>query len=1009
MKLKNYNSMKNVLLILVAALFTVTNVYAQSATIGGSVIDAQTGETLPGAAIVVTGTSIGTSSDFDGNYILSNMSKGEISLTCSYMGYADMVVKVKIGSDGATIKKDFFLQPNSVKLDELIVIGYGVQKKTDKTGAVSQIKAADMNGGVLTDPVQAIQGKSAGVLVSKKGGDPNSGFAIKIRGSSGLDSDTQPLYVVDGIPGVDPTTIASEDIETFNILKDAASTAIYGSRGANGVVIITTKGASKAGFQVKNQTYNQLSFNAYVSLDQVSNKLDLLTADEIRQYVQDNNLSAGFVDGGDNTDWQDAIFRTGVSQNYNLNASGSNEKSSYYASVTHSDWEGVVIGSEKVRTIGRVNFTHKAINDRLLLSGTLSETIEENDYVDYSDWSNKNILYTAYTHNPTDPIYNDDGTFNQTNRGFKYCNPVSTVDEVTNHRSAKRFLGSLKADLNLFEGFILSGSYSYTRDDSQSKYYIPKNGLFESTTGENTMSYSNNYQNILELTANYNKTFNKKHNFGAVLGYSYQDYNYDGFSVKAENAQSAISEYNLSAFTLTSINNISSYKGDWTLIGFFGRAQYNFNERYFASASLRRDGSSKFGANNKWGWFPTVAAGWNIDRESFMQDVDWLNQLKLRASYGVSGNQEIGEYKSLVAYNPSGVATNPETGEVVVVFSPAWNANPDLKWEETAEVNVGIDFAVLNSRLSGTLELYSKNTTDMLGSYSVPVPPNLASTTYANSGEMINRGVEFALQAYAVDKQNFKWRANFNIARNYQKIVSLGEFSSADGVRKDGYISGPGLIGNSNWVTAIMEGYEIGVFYVPELVLDNSGSPYLLDGQFVYKTSTGGYTTNIDQAQRYVAGSATPDLEIGFSNSFVVFKNWTIDVNLRAWIGNDVFNATRMLLDYNGNLPNLNALTDALEWAELGRTSGPAVCDYYIEDGSFLRLDYLAIGYNFDMSKLKGIESLRLYVASNNLLTITGYSGLDPETTIDGLSFGVDMYNVYPKTRTFTLGVNVTF
>ncbi|MDD4142412.1 MAG: TonB-dependent receptor, partial [Bacteroidales bacterium] len=302
-----------------------------------------------------------------------------------------------------------------------------------------------------------------------------------------------------------------------------------------------------------------------------------------------------------------------------------------------------------------------------------------------------------------------------------------------------------------------------------------------------------------------------------------------------------------------------------------------------------------------------------------------------------------------------------------------------------------------------------KTTTDMLGSYSVPVPPNLASTTYANSGKMINRGVELNVQGYIIDKPNLKWRSSLSASHNHQKIISLGEFTSSDGVRKDGYITGPGLIGNSNWVTGIIEGYEIGIFYVPELVLRSDGTPYLLDGEFVYKTSTGGYTTNIDQAQRYVAGSATPDFEIGFSNSFIIFKNWTVDINFRSMIGNDVYNATRMLLDYPGNLPNLNCLEDALTWAELGRTSGPAVCDYYVEDGSFLRLDYLALGYNFNMTRIKYIQTLRLYLASNNLFTITGYSGLDPETTIDGLSYGIDMYNVYPKTRSFTIGVNVTF
>lgn len=1003
------NITKKMIFTLTILLVSASAAFAQTATVKGVVYDSQTGETLPGAAIAIKGTLTGTSTGFDGTYKLEGVPAGNVELTCSFLGYSDMTVTIKNLQSGATATQDFFINPNSVNLDELIVIGYGVQKKSDKTGAVSQIKAADLNGGVLTDPVQALQGKSAGVIVSKKGGDPNSGFAIKIRGASGLDSNTQPLYVVDEVPGVDPTTIAPEDIESFNILKDAASTAIYGSRGANGVVIITTKSnASKEGAKRRSEN-GQLSFNASLSLDKVAKKLNLLDASQIRQYAEGNNL-IGFVDGGSDTDWQDAIYRTGLSQNYNLNASGGNDKSTYYASVTHSDWKGVVEGSEKQRTIGRINFTHKAINDKLFISGTLSGTVEDNDYIGYDGWNNTNVLYTAFTHNPTDPIYNEDGTFAQINRGFKYCNPLATINEITNHRDAQRFLGNLKADYTIIDGLVLSGSYSYIADDNVNTYFVPNGALFETTTGEASKSYSNNYQNVLEITGSYSKTFKEKHNLNAVLGYSYQDYTYEGFTASGKNVQSnLIGPYNLGALSEVNVGDVSSYKGAWTLIGFFGRVQYNFDERYFGSASIRRDGSSKFGANNKWGWFPTVAAGWNIDNEKFMENISWIDQLKLRASYGISGNQEIGEYRSLVAYYPNGLAVNPETGEQVIVFTPAWNANPDLKWEETAEFNVGVDFAFLHSRLSGSLEFYNKTTTDMLGSYSVPVPPNLASTTYANSGKMINRGVELNVQGYIIDKPNLKWRSSLSASHNHQKIISLGEFTSSDGVRKDGYITGPGLIGNSNWVTGIIEGYEIGIFYVPELVLRSDGTPYLLDGEFVYKTSTGGYTTNIDQAQRYVAGSATPDFEIGFSNSFIIFKNWTVDINFRSMIGNDVYNATRMLLDYPGNLPNLNCLEDALTWAELGRTSGPAVCDYYVEDGSFLRLDYLALGYNFNMTRIKYIQTLRLYLASNNLFTITGYSGLDPETTIDGLSYGIDMYNVYPKTRSFTIGVNVTF
>jgi hypothetical protein len=389
--------------------------------------------------------------------------------------------------------------------------------------------------------------------------------------------------------------------------------------------------------------------------------------------------------------------------------------------------------------------------------------------------------------------------------------------------------------------------------------------------------------------------------------------------------------------------------------------------------------------------------------EDFLRNTDWLDQLKIRASYGVSGNQEIGEYHSLVVFYPKETATNPETGQQVVTFEPAWNANPDLKWEETSEINFGIDFSFIKGIISGSFDIYQKKTKDLLGEYTVPVPPNLADKTWANSGELENKGVELFIQAFAISSSSFSWKTALFLSHNKTTINDLGEyFNEADGVRKEGHISGPGLVGSAYWVIGMMEGEQIGAFYLPTYVT-------IQDGKFVYLSKTGGYTTELENAQRSIVGYATPDLEIGWSNHLTYRKNLHLDFSFRALIGNDVYNATEMLFDDPNLLQSLNATPSALDWYNKGRTDAASLADIYVENASFLRLDYISLSYDFKFGENHNVfKDLTLWISSNNLFTITGYSGTDPETKINGLSFGIDQYNVYPKTRTFTIGIRGT-
>ncbi|MBZ0243796.1 MAG: SusC/RagA family TonB-linked outer membrane protein, partial [Bacteroidales bacterium] len=546
--------------------------------------------TMPGANVLIKGTLIGASTDFDGNYVLENVPAGqEIEVETSFVGFLPKSHKLTL-SAGETRTLNLELEVDAVILEETVVIGYGIQKKSDRTGAVLSVDAAELNKGVLTDPIQGIQGKMAGVVVSKKGGDPNAGFDVKIRGASTLSTSTSPLYVVDGVPGVDPTTIAPEDIESFNVLKDASSAAIYGSRGANGVIIITTK----RGSDTKGKA--QIDFNTYLSTDHVANRLDLLSADQIRNYVAENNLN--FNDGGANVDWQDEIFRQGTSQNYALSIAGGDKNSSYRTSLSHQDFSGVVIGTEKKRTIARINVDQKAFDDRLTISAGIAGTFETNEYVDYSGNGPNDVLYQAYQRNPTDPVRNADGSFHEIERQFQYYNPVAIVDMIQNERDAKRFFGFLKADLDIYRGLSAGVNLAYTRDDYENSYFEPTTLRLGKHEGFGKREYGNYSSKILETTLRYNKDLGL-HNLNLVGGYSFQEDFNTGFF--AQGKQPFIN--NVGANDLNFIQNVvpgddlKSWKGSNRLISFFGRGIYNYDSKYYFTATIRRDGSSKFGVN----------------------------------------------------------------------------------------------------------------------------------------------------------------------------------------------------------------------------------------------------------------------------------------------------------------------------------------------------------------------------------------------------------------------------
>lgn len=981
-------------LLLVFTLSAGTFVFSQR-SISGKVQDATTSEPIIGAAVQVQNTTVGTITDADGNFSLI-IPDGSQNLVITFTGYTTIIQSIGV-SNNYLIN----LKPG-LMLEEVILIGYGSQKKTDKTGAVSMVRADELNVGSLQDPVQALQGKAAGVTISKQGGDPNGGFSVNIRGASGFTSGTGPLFVVDGVPGVDPTTISPNDIESYNVLKDASSTAIYGARGSNGVIIITTKNAGLA--KNKGRT-SQIEYNGQVSVDQTARRLDFLTGDQIRDFAAKTGRT--FIDNGANVDWLDEIYRTGLLHDQTLSFSSSDENSNYRASISHLNIDGLLLGSAKQRSIGRLNFTQKGLQDKLTVQARLSGTVENNNYVNYGGGiSPTNIIYQAFRRSPTDPVYNADGSYFETDRSFQYFNPVAIIKETQNEREAKRIFGNFRADLEIFKGLSAAVNLAYIRDDDESFYYEPSYAASNFTKGFGKRAYNNYQSKIIETTLNYSTNFSQKHQLQLLGGHSYQKDGYDGFTAQGKEALSDyLKSYNLGALLNLEPGSISSYKNEFLLASFFGRAVYDFDKKYFVTATIRRDGSSKFGKNNEWGWFPSASVGWNLIRESFLSDVTFFEELKLRVGYGIAGNQNIPTNVDQIFFIPAGTAINPENGNKVISFQNLGgvNPNPDLKWEENAELNIGLDFGILKNRISGSIEVYQKTTRDLIYNYELPVPPNKNRYIFANAGRIKNNGIEASIQTFVVDMKNFDWRSNLVFSANEQKTTDLANEKYDLNEIKTLYVSGRGLVGGENYTQIIKPGLELGTFFLPEY------AGLTEDGKFLFYTAAGGVTRDPARAERRVVGNAQPDFTIGWSNYFKLGKSFDASFSVRAVVGFDVLNVTRMVFSNPADLPTLNVLEEALSEYDKGLTSSPIVSDYYLEDGTFLKLDNVNIGYNFKTGNSKYLKNLRVYVAGTNLLTITGYSGLDPELSYGGIEFGRDQYDVYPKARSFAFGINASF
>jgi TonB-dependent starch-binding outer membrane protein SusC len=977
-------------LLMMLMLFSV-NVMAQNTqNISGRVVD-ETNQPIPGVTIRIKGSTGGTSTNPDGNYSIS--AKSSNVLVFSMLGSISKEVII-----GNQTRINVMLLPDNQNLKDVVVIGYGTANKKDVTGAVTSIQSEEFNQGVMVNPAQLLQGKVSGLNVTKSG-DPNAKPSTILRGPSTLREGAaqEPFYVIDGVPGASIDLLAPSDIENIDILKDASSTAIYGSRAANGVIIVTTK-RSKNG-------QARLSYNGYAAVEKVSKKYDMLSAPELRQYLADNKqvLNAADDDGSD-TDWQSLLERTGYSTNQNLSYGGSGQSSDYGASVNYLDNKGILKNTSLKRTIVRAYLNEKFFNDKLKLGLTITNSNSKSTDV-YQSVALPNMLFYLPTVSP----FNTDGSYkenyNRTGSGTR--NPLSVIDNNTIDNLNNKTLINGMAQLDIMDGLKFTASVSSQRDQNNySTYLNSQSGLARGVNGQAQKIDVLNKSQVLEGYFNYDKLIGK-HSLKLLAGYSWQeDRTNDGFGVTTQNFSNDNLGYNnlfLSNPTLLSqitFNNapISTLR----LISYYGRVQYNYNEKYLFQASLRNDGSSAFGRNNRWGLFPAVSAGWRIIGEDFMKSMPVFSDLKLRAGYGVSGNSlGFDAFSSLLIYGTlSGSNKFLNNGNISNAIGPVRNENPNLKWESTATSNIGLDFGLLNNRLTGSVDFYVKQTSDLIyDRYEVSTTQFFLPTITANVGKIKNTGVEFSLNATVVKSDHFKWVSSPNLAHNKNKVETLSDDFYKIAAIQTAQLGGKGQSGNFSQL--IQPGYALGTFNLWNYAGKNAAgvSTYInAAGQTI---ATQPLTTDAK-----IAGDAQPKLIYGWANTFN-YKNWDFNFLVRGVLGNKILNATKASLNNpaDAKLQNIPRFTLGESFSDI---NAYLISDRFLESGSYLRLDNATLGYNIK-PKNTAIKAIRLYATANNLFVITKYSGLDPEINIGGLTPGIDNNNYYPKTRTFSFGVNASF
>lgn len=997
------NATFKVLLMFIVGLFLSVNTFAQQIVVKGIVKDT-TGEPIIGANVIVKGTTNGTITDFDGNFLL-NANKGDI-IIISFIGYRSQEAQ-------AAASMNIILKDDTELLDEVVVIGYGSVKKDDLSGSVVAIKAEEMNKGAVTSPQELIMGKVPGLSVSQGDGAPGAGSTIRIRGGASLNASNDPLIVIDGIPVSNDAapgtpnalaTINPNDIETFTVLKDASATAIYGSRASNGVIIIQTKKGHKT---------NKVSYSGTFTAKDPYKRIETLDAQSFRevmqaQYPEGTAQSADIqrilnVYPNQSTDWQDAIYQTGLSTDQNIGIAGKAGFMPFRISLGYNTEKGTLKTSKYERYTGAVNLSPKFFDNHLSVDINVKGTINKNRFAD------SGAVGAAAFFDPTKPIYDEENRYNGywnwgivqgAQADLATQNPLSLLYDRNNHGTTKRSLGNIQLDYKIhgLEDLHANLNLGYDVAKTTGRNFVNSNSVQSSLDKTFTgLGQGNTWNNLrrnhlLDFYMNYAKNIESiKSNFDIMAGYSWQHFYYANHDITYSNPTEDLGAKEGYTYDENERHYIRDdhrripYEN--YLISFFGRLNYNFMDRYLLTATLRRDGSSRFSENNRWGLFPSAALAWTISNEPFMKATEnVLSKLKLRLGYGVTGQQEIGDYQYITSYSFS---TNPNTTYLGTTLLKPNGYSPDLKWEQTTTYNVAIDFGFLNNRINGSIEYYQKHTKDLLNTISAAAGTNFINLITANVGKMKNKGVEANVNAIAIQSKDFTWEVGYNITWNDSKITKLTTTFNPD------Y---QGIDAGTNQKHQV--GEMPGTFYLYQQVYDKNGKP--IQNAFVDRNNDG----QITEADRYLTHkSPMAKVYMGFSSQFS-YKKWDLGFNLRANFGNYVYNGVASGNSTSNNYGGKGFITNLYNGFQdtgftLLNTSEQMASDYFLENASFLKMDNLTLGYSFQnlfAAKLSG----RISASVQNVFTISKYSGLDPEC-------GAIDSNIWPRPRTYTIGLNLNF
>lgn len=1007
---------------LILLCFFVMPAMAQNKSVSGKVTDSKDGSPLIGASVVAKGTSVGAITDINGIFKLS-VPASSTALVVSYIGY--VTKEVPITSEAVNVTLD----PTNNSLNEVLVTGYGTVRKKDATGAIVKVTAADFVQGVTTDPLQQLQGKAAGVVIASTSGDPNTPLTVRVRGTASLAGGNDPLYVIDGVEGADPRALSPNDIESFDILKDASAAAIYGSRAAGGVILITTK-TGKAGKA-------QVSVNSYVGTESAEHLMKFADASQYLAMFQSfygHAMPTGTTttsNQGANTDWFKALLRTGITQNENLAISGGTEKSHYRGSVTYTDQQGIALTSERKDLNARFNFDQKALDDKLLITMNLQGTHTNGYYADSSAFSDASFVPSVISEfDPANPghyqyINNTDET-----------NPVPHLVDVTNVGAINKMSGNLHLDYTLAKGLTISPFANGALANSSNNLYLPPSNLLSgvvdrlgyglnqttipgelTTDGDVDKSSSTSSSLTYGVTAGYKGTFGKSR-LNLLAGYEGNEFNNTGLRVAAHN----FNDINLANENINAANQVSngvdidSYDYGYKLKSWFGRVEYNFNDRYYLTGNVRYDWSNKLGLNNQSGVFPSLNAAWVISNEDFMKQVQWISSVKLRGGWGKVGDQgSIGAYNSQFLFGP--VQGQPyfdgSTGTFLTSNFSTQNPNPNLRWEVKTTSDVALDFSLFNGRLTGSIDYFSSTTNNLLYNYTVPTGGTFfVGNILANIGSLSNKGFDFSFNGVIVKDRDFSWNAGLNVSIIRNKILNLsGTFDNTNfhvTQANVGSVFGLGISGAVSQVGYLKVGYPVGTVLLPQYAGQTSTGK-----QTFYYNNNGvrDTTSNIGKLNMSDDGTGDrrfyttdPKFTYGISNSFT-FRQFDLNIFLRGQYGSHGVNQNDMNFTSLQKLGTYSVLASA---AQDNITSSSEPSSFFLESTAFLKVQNATLGYNFILHDNKYIDKLHIYVAGNNLYTFTSYKGIDPELTTAGGQTGIDTSNAYPRARELSFGVNLT-